>query len=237
MVSVQSATVDADPAGNGDDATLSKVAVFLTVVRHAGPRLIEASLIPSALFYCCLVTIGIGAAYAAALLWIYAGIATRAVRHRPVPPLLVIGAIALSARTALAVASDSTFLYFVEPVFGSMVIGCVFLLSIAIGRPMVKRLALVFWPLTPEMLAHPVVDRLLRRLTYLWAGVNFATGAVTFTLLVLLPLPLFVALKQAVAWTIAGVGIAITIDRAVRTAHRTGFIAATQTAMRARAAA
>ena len=231
LVAAPAVPAPAAPPAVRDDTTLSKVAVFVTVVRRAGPRLIEASLIPSVLFYCCLVTVGIGAAYAAALLWLYGGVGTRLVRHHPVPPLMVIGSIALSARTALAVASDSTFLYFVEPVFGSMVVGCVFLVSIAIGRPIVQRLALVFWPLTPDMLAHPTVDRLLRRLTYLWAAVNFATGAATFTMLVVLPLPAFVALKQAVAWTIAGVGIAITIDRAVRTAHRTGFIAAAQTAM------
>ena len=90
---------------------------------------------------------------------------------------------------------------------------------------MVERLALEFWPLTPDMLAHPAVGRLLRRLTFLWAGINLAIGASTFTLLVLLPLPLFVAVKQVVAWSITAAGIAVTIDRSVRTARREGFAA------------
>ena len=69
-----------------------------------------------------------------------------------------------------------------------MVMGCVFLVSIVIGRPMVEKLALEFWPLTPEMLASPAVIRLLRGLTFLWAGVNLAIGATTFSLLPVAPL-------------------------------------------------
>jgi hypothetical protein len=124
----------------------------------------------------------------------------------------------------VSVASGSTFVYFAQPVVGSLVVGCVFLVSVGLGRPMVQALALEFWPLTPEMLADPIVVRLLRRLTFLWAGVNFAVGATTLGLLVALPLPLFVAVKQPAAWTITGIGIAITIDRSLRTARRTGFV-------------
>jgi hypothetical protein len=204
---------------------VSKFSVFLAVVTRSAPRLIEASLIPSALFYCCLVLVGIGAAYAAAVLWLYAAVASRWVRHRPVPPLLVLGAIGITVRTTVAIASGSTFFYFAQPVLGSLVVGCVFLISVAVGRPMVERLALEFWPLTPDMLAHPAVGRLLRRLTFLWAGINLAIGASTFTLLVLLPLPLFIAVKQVVAWSITAAGIAVTIDRSVRTARRAGFAA------------
>ncbi len=142
---------------------VSKLSVFFAVVARSAPRLIEASLIPSALFYCCLVFVGIGAAYAAAVLWLYAAVASRLVRHRPVPPLLVLGAIGITVRTTVAIASGSTFFYFAQPVLGSLVVGCVFLVSIAVGRPMVQALALEFWPLTPDMLAHPAVGRLLRQ--------------------------------------------------------------------------
>ena len=202
---------------------LSKVSVFLTVVGRATPRLIEASLIPTALFYCGLVLVGIGAAYAVALLWLYAAVVSRLVRHRPVPPLVVLAAIGITVRTTLSLATGSTFVYFAQSGLGSVVVGCVFLLSVAVGRPMVQALALEFWPLTPEMLDHPMVRRLLRRLTFLWAAVNFTIAATTLTLLIVLPLPLYVATKQVVAWTITGAGIAITIDRAVRTARRAGF--------------
>jgi hypothetical protein len=205
------------------DPPLSKLSVFAAVVTRAAPRVIEASLIPTALFYACLVLAGVGAAYVAAIVWLYAAVASRLFRHRPVPPLIVLAAIGITVRTTVSVASGSTFVYFAQSVLGSLVVGCVFLVSIARGRPMVRSLALDFWPLTPEMLADPDVSRLLRRLTFLWAGVNFLIGAATLTLLIVLPLPAFVATKQLVAWAITGAGIAITIDRSVRTAHRAGF--------------
>ena len=205
---------------------MSRRAVFFAVVRRAAPRLIEASLIPSALFYCCLVLIGIGAAYVAAIVWLYAAVGSRLVRHKPVPPLLVLGAIGITIKTTVSVASGSTFVYFAQPVLTSVVVGCVFLVSIAVGRPMVEAMALDFWPLTPEVLADPSVSSLLRRLTYLWAGVNFVIGAATLTLLLVLPLPMFVATKQAVAWAITAIGIAVTIDGALRTAKGVGFVVA-----------
>ncbi len=185
-------------SSNSSLPTVSKLSVFVAVVTRSAPRLIEASLIPSALFYCCLVLIGIGAAYAAAVFWLYARggnplgppsarpAPARPRRHRHHDP------------DDVAVASGSTFVYFAQPVLGSLVVGCVFLVPpLRSGRPMVEALALDFWPLTPDMRAHPAVVRLLRRLTFLWAGINLAIGATTFTLLVVLPLPAFVAVKQS----------------------------------------
>lgn len=204
---------------------ISKLSVFGAVVRRSGPHLIEASLIPTALFYCCLVLAGLGAAFAAALVWLYAAVLSRVVRRRPVPPLLVLGAIGITVRTTVAVASGSTFYYFAQPVLGSAVMGCVFMISVVVGRPMVERLALEFWPLTPEMLERPAVIRLLRGLTFLWAAVNLAIGATTLTLLVYLPLAAYVAVKQIASLVITGAGIALTIDLSIRTARREGFVA------------
>jgi hypothetical protein len=204
---------------------ISKLSVFGAVVRRSGPHLIEASLIPTALFYCCLVLAGLGAALAAALVWLYAAVLSRLVRRRAVPPLLVLGAIGITVRTTVAVASGSTFFYFAQPVLSSVVMGCVFMVSVVVGRPMVERLALEFWPLTPEMLERPAVIRLLRGLTFLWAAVNLAIGATNLTLLVYLPLAAYVAVKQIASLVITGLGIALTIDLSIRTARREGFVA------------
>ena len=82
--------------------------------------------------------------------------------------------------------------------------GCVFLVSVVVGRPMVERLALEFWPLTPEMLARPAVLRLLRGLTFLWAAVNLLIGVTTLALLLWLPLAVYVAAKQFASLGIMG---------------------------------
>jgi hypothetical protein len=204
---------------------MSKISVFFAVVRRSGPHLIEASLIPTALFYCCLVLAGLGAAFAAALVWLYAAVLVRLVRQRPIPPLLVLGVIGITVRTTVSVASGSSFYYFAQPILGSVVMGLVFLLSVVVGRPMVERLALEFWPLTPEMLARPAVLRLLRGLTFLWAGVNLVIGATTMLMLLYLPLATYVALKHVASLIITGSGIAVTIDFSIRTARREGFVA------------
>jgi Protein of unknown function (DUF3159) len=214
----------ADGAGSIVPSALSKLTIFVAVVRRSGPHLIEASLIPTAIFYCSLVLAGLGWAYAAALVWLYAAVLCRLVRHRPIPPLLVLGAIGITVRTTISLASGSTFYYFAQPIFGSLVMGCVFLVSLIVGRPMVERLALEFWPLTPEMLGRPAVLRLLRGLTFLWAAVNLVIGATTLTLLLSLPLAAYVAVKQVASLTITGLAIAVTIDLSVRTARREGFM-------------
>jgi hypothetical protein len=193
-------------------------------VRRSAPHLLEASIIPTALFYACLVIAGLGVAYAAALLWLYAAVLLRHTKHQPIPPLLVLGVVGITVRTTLAVASGSSFFYFAQPVAKSVVMCGVFLISIAIGRPLIEKLALEFWPLTPELLALPSVSRLLRGLTFLWAGVNLAIGLTTLTLLVCLPLATYVAVKQLASLAITGVGIAITIDRSLRVARDEGYV-------------
>ena len=211
---------------------LSRAAVFMSVVRRSGPHLVEASLIPTALFYACLVMAGLGIAYAAALVWLYASVLVRLARRRPIPPLLVLGVIGITVRTTVAVASGSSFFYFAQPVANSLVMTGVFLISIVVGRPLIEQLALEFWPLTPELLALPSVSRLLRGLTYLWAGVNLAIGATTLTLLVCLPLATYVAVKQVASLAITGAGIAITIDRSLRVARHEGYVVESDVAPR-----
>jgi hypothetical protein len=226
-VGTSCAAGDTAATGISDAAPLaiSKVSVFLAVVRRCGPHLLEASLIPTALFYSCLVLAGLGTAYVVALTWLCVAVGYRLLQQKPVPPLLVLGLLGIAVRTTLSVASGSSFVYFAQPIFGSLIMGCVFLISIALGRPMVERLALEFWPLTPEMLARPAVTRLLRRLTFLWAGVNVAIAATNFTLLLSLSLTSYVAAKQGASLVISGLAVALTIDRSVRTARREGFAA------------
>ena len=205
-------------------SAVSKRAIFGRVVRRAAPRLIEASLVPTAIFYSALVIVGLGAALATALLYTYGAILWRAARGRAVPPLLLFSAVGITVKTAVAVATDSTFLYFAQPVATSVLTGCMFLLSLTVGRPLVERLAVDFWPLSTELLDRPGVARLLRRLSLLWAVTNLTIGAATFTFLVSLPLPAFVAVKQVATLAITGVAIALTIDASVRTARREGLL-------------
>jgi hypothetical protein len=103
---------------------------------------------------------------------------------------------------------------------------CVFVVSVAIGRPLVERLAVEFWPLTPEVMSRTAVARLFRSLTFLWAAVNLAVAATTLVLYVALPLATFVAVKQLASLAITAIGVFVTIDWSIRTARREGLVLA-----------
>ena len=198
----------------------SKLAIFAMVARRSGPHLIEATIVPAALFYAGLLTAGLGAAYLAALSWSYAALARRVVRHQPVPAILVIGVIGITVRTLVAVVSRSSFVYFFQPVLASVAMAGVFLISVAVGRPLIATLAGEFWPLTPEVTARPGVLRLFRRLTLLWAAVNLASAALTTGLLVSLPLGPFLALKQLSGLGLTAGAVCLTVSMSLRTARR-----------------
>lgn len=207
---------------------VSKRAVVVAVARRGGPKLLEATVVPAVLFYRCLVWGGLGLAYFSAVAWLYGSLARRLALRRGVPPLLIVGVVGITVRTAVAVWSGSTFVYFAQPIVATVATGGVFLVSLIAGRPLIARLADDFWPITPEMAANPGVVSLFRGLTALWAGVSLATAALTFVLLVWLPVATFVVVKQVSGSAITVAAVAVTIVWSHRTACREGIVSAPQ---------
>ena len=202
---------------------LAKFAIFGAVVRRCGPHLIEATVVPAVLFYVCLVWFGLGAAYFAPLAWTYGALARRLLRHHAVPPILILGIIGITVRTIVAALSHSSFIYFLQPILGTVAMGCVFLISVVVGRPLIGSLANEFWPVPEDVASRPRVRRLFRNLTLMWAGINLATAAVTLGLLVTLPLGAFLALKQILGLSITVGAVFITISFSLRTARHEGL--------------
>ena len=209
---------------DGGPPELSQRSVLVAVLRRGGPKILEASVAPAVLFYACLVFGSLGLAYITAVGWLYGCVARRVVRRQPVSQILVLSAIGISVRTAVAIGSGSTFMYFAQPILGTVVTAGVFLASLVGGRPLIGRLADDFWPVTPEMHANPSITSLFRGLTILWAGVNLATASITFVLLLWLPLSTFVVAKQLSGWVITLSAVALTIAWAHRTACSEGIV-------------
>jgi hypothetical protein len=205
---------------------VSRRQVLAVVVRRGGPKLVEATLVPGVLFYVCLVWGGLGLAYLTALTWVYGCLVRRWVQRRPISVLLALASVGITARTAVAVWSGSAFIYFVQPVAGTVLTGAVFVVSLVIDRPLVGRFAGDFWPMTPEVAENPGIVSLFRGLTVLWAGVNLTTAALTFGLLLSLPLATFVAVKQITGLGITVAAIAVTIIWSHRIACREGIVRA-----------
>jgi uncharacterized membrane protein len=204
----------------------SKLSVVGAVTRRLVPYLIEATLIPTLLFYAFLITLDLRWAFVAALGWCYAAVTRRILGGRPIPALLVLGCLGITVRTVIYLLSGNTFVYFVQPILRTLVTAATFGLSVVIGRPLIARFAADFCPLTDDVRARPGIVRLFRRLTYLWAGVNAAAAAVSLTLLLTVPTAMFVGIATVAAWVITCTGVVLTVSDSVRTARAEGLATA-----------
>ena len=179
---------------------------------------------PLALFYAGLWLLGVWGALLAALAWSYAALARRLVTGRRVPGILLLGAAGLTVRTAVALASGSVFVYFLQPTLGSIVVGGAFLLSVPARRPLAQRLAADFYPLPPAFLASAAGRRFFSRISLLWAFVNMANAALTIWLLVTQPVATFLAFRTAVSLGCTGGAILVSTLWFTRSMRRHGLL-------------
>lgn len=194
------------------------------VLRHLVLNLTVTCVVPTALFYVCLVTAGLWAALITALAWCYATVAWRLRTGRPMSALLWLTVAGLTGKTILAFATGSTLVYFVQPALGDAVVAAVFLMSLATSRPAVARLAGEFYPMTQDVAARPQVKTLFTRLTLLWSGICAAKAGVTLWLLHTLSVTSFVTAKTVFTPSAAGLGAALTVVFALRVARREGLL-------------
>jgi len=205
------------------------VAVLRAVGRRLLPSLIEATLVPTLLFYAVFALVGATGAFIAALGWSYLAIGRRLATRTPIPGIMILASIGITLRTGFAIASGSTFVYFVQPVLGTLVLSAVFAISVIVGRPLIGRFASDFCALEPGISSRPGVVRLYSRLSYLWAGVNLCVATVTLVMLLTMPVGAFVAVRPVVGWLLTLTGIVITVMASVRAVHREGLLLAITT--------
>jgi hypothetical protein len=183
------------------------------------PGIIEASLVPSAIFAIVTGVFGATTAMVAVLVWGYATILRRALMGRAIPSLLVLAMFGLTVKTLVGVMSGSTFAYFLQPIATTVAIGAAFFGSVLIGRPVIARIAHDFCPISPEVASRPAVVRLFTGLTVLWATVQLVNAGATLSMLLSMPTTVFVALKPATSILISTAAVTITVCWALRTAH------------------
>jgi intracellular septation protein A len=179
------------------------------LARYATPHLLEATLIPLGLFYGGLQLFGLWGALLAALIWSYTSLLRRLVTRRRVPGILMLGIVGLTARTALALATGSAFLYFLQPTVGTGLVASVFLGSVLLGRPLALRLAADFLPLPEALLAHHGVRRFFLRVSLLWAAVFLANAGISLWLLVSQSLATFLWTRTVASVTLTCLAVAV----------------------------
>lgn len=194
------------------------------VIRRVAVSLLIATVIPATLFYVVLVAYDVWSAIVAALVWSYAAIAWRRVTGRRPSGLLLLTAVVMTGRTAIAVVADSTFLYFLQPIISDGVVAATFLLSLATARPMVARLAGDFYPMDHELSLRPRIRRLFWRLTVMWALLCAGKAAGTLWLLGSQSMESFVLLKSVLVLALNAVAVGVTIAAAVLVARKEGLL-------------
>ena len=204
-------------------ATHMEIPDLRTLVRHAAPRFIEATLIPLALFLVGLHFMGVWTAMIAGLAWVYCAIGVRLWLRRPVSGLLMLGALTLTARTIIALASHSVVVYFLQPSLGTMLIAGAFLLSVPLNRPLAGRLAADFCPLPTTMHTNAHVRRFFRQISLLWAFAQTANAGITIWLLFSQSLSTFVMLRMVVSTSVTLAAIAISALWFKRSMRRNGI--------------
>ncbi|MDQ1381253.1 MAG: hypothetical protein QOJ71_1972, partial [Actinomycetota bacterium] len=80
---------------------------LLSVARRASLRVLEGVVIPLALFLVGLRILGVWGAMTVGLAWVYGLILLRVCLRRPIPGILLLGALSLTTRTIIAFASHS----------------------------------------------------------------------------------------------------------------------------------
>jgi uncharacterized membrane protein len=193
-----------------------------TLWRHAGRHVVEATLIPLALFYGAITLFGTVTALLVALGWSYLAVVRRLVTRQRVSGLLVLGAFGFTARTAVALGTGSLFLYFLQPTLLNVVVAAIFLLSVPARSPMAERLAADFCPLPESFRSRPHVRQFFNRVTVLWAGVMLANASITVALLVTQPLSTYLWTRPLTSWAVTGMGIALSIAWFKRVMRRHG---------------
>jgi hypothetical protein len=182
-----------------------------TIVRHSLPNLLESTIVPVALFLITLQFLGVWGAITAGLVWSYGNIARRLLTGRRVPGMLLIGAVTLTARTALSLATGSVFIYFLQPTLATAAVATAFLLSVPIGHPLAQRLAGDFLPIPAGFLGNEHVRRFFLRISLLWAFTQFANAGITLWLLTSQSLTTFVIARQLVSAVLTGAAILVSV--------------------------
>ena len=158
--------------------------------------MIEGKLVPLVLFLSFLELSGMTWALITALGWSVAVIVYRLSTGSTVPGLVILSAIGLSARTALALATGSTVVYFLQPTISTALVGFAFLFSVPMGRPLAERLAKDFCPFDPDTESHPMLRLFFLRLSLLWAITSLLNASLTLWLLFTQDVTTFVVIKS-----------------------------------------
>jgi uncharacterized membrane protein len=172
----------------------------------------------------CMLAAGVWTAIIVALVWSYGAIVWRKATGRRTSGLLILTAGLLTGRTIISMVTDSTFLYFLQPIISDGIVALAFLLSLATARPLVARLAGDFYPMDHELHLRPRIQRLFWWLTAMWAALCLGRALMSLWLLLSQSVETFVLVKSISMLTLNVVAVAATIGASAWVARKEGLM-------------
>ena len=174
---------------------------------HAGRTVLVVSVLPGLIFLGAYQLAGLKTAIAAALAWYYLNLAIRFARGSRALVAMTIGAGILTIRAVTAFMTGNTFIYFLQPVAGTVATATAISATALAGRPMLDRLAHEFCPF-PDELSHRLRHRrYFTRVSAVWALVYLLNAAGTVWLLTASSLGGFILLKSLLSPVLTGVAV------------------------------
>jgi hypothetical protein len=161
-----------------------------------------------ALFYLFLATVGVRWGMIAGLAWFYAAILRRMTSGQRLSGLLLMAAVLLTARTAIAFATGSAFIYFLQPTLGTFLVSGLFLVSVPLGKPLAERLAHDFCALPDSLMTNVRMKRFFLRISLLWAFTYLVNGATMIYLLTTKSIGTYLMVRSFVSLTLTVAAIA-----------------------------
>jgi hypothetical protein len=181
------------------------------LVWGAVPAVTVATIIPLVLFYGVSAVAGIRAGIIASLTWAWVVLIRQLVAKGRISGLLTLTATTLSIRCVTWVVHQSTFTYFAVPVAETVVVGALFVATMAVGRPLLVNLARDFVPSLGDHLALDRYRPLVRRMSLLWGLVYLGSATTSGFLLATQSMHWFLLMHQFSGWLWTGTGIALSV--------------------------
>ena len=180
------------------------------IARHAARTVLLQSVIPMGLFYAALSWRGLSAAIAVAVVWYYVGLAVRVMRGRPLLGTAMLGASLMTVRAAVGFWTGSAFVYFLQPVAGTIATATALALTAIAGRPLLERLAHDFVPVPAALSERLRTTRFFGHASMVWALTYMINAFGTVWLLTSSSLGAFLVIKTVLSPVLTGAAIATT---------------------------
>jgi hypothetical protein len=181
------------------------------IVKKVFTTLALVSALPMTVFYIALSLYGLRVAALATVGLYYSVLVIKVLRHKPILAAALLTAGLLSIRTVVMFLTGSAFIYFLQPVAGTVALATVIAASALAGRPILDRLAHEFCPFPPELSAQLRKHRFFARLSAVWAATYLINAIGTIWLLRTMSVGGFVVVKSILgpALTITAVGTSL----------------------------